>query len=308
MVSEGVDIPRLRVGVYATTVQSELFFRQAVGRFVRSLPNLEEQSAALFLPADAKLVRHALTIKEEREHHLRPVVEVEDDCFSKSAGDRQKAIDFSISMDGQPAINGGEVEKLSNQSGGVDFSSAESQLHETEQNNSHTFFQRSYIVPLSSKAKKHDTIFDGARFSPEELQEATTISQGLGINLPSPQVAALLRYQVESLQKISDSEALAQTDNKLKHLNQAKNQSVENLSSLKSDRKNALRKEINRMANRVAHKFNVEFDTVHRHWIQQNGGSSHRDATEEELRRKFQWLVMCFNNNSFTDAFVPSEK
>jgi superfamily II DNA or RNA helicase len=34
MVSEGVDIPRLRVGVYATTT-TELFFRQAVGRFVR---------------------------------------------------------------------------------------------------------------------------------------------------------------------------------------------------------------------------------------------------------------------------------
>src|SRR5581483_10784286 len=35
MVSEGVDIPRLRVGVYATTTATELFFRQAVGRLVR---------------------------------------------------------------------------------------------------------------------------------------------------------------------------------------------------------------------------------------------------------------------------------
>ena len=35
MVSEGVDIPRLRVGVYATTTTTELFFRQAVGRLVR---------------------------------------------------------------------------------------------------------------------------------------------------------------------------------------------------------------------------------------------------------------------------------
>ncbi len=38
MVSEGVDIPRLRVGVYATTTTTELFFRQAVGRFVRWTP------------------------------------------------------------------------------------------------------------------------------------------------------------------------------------------------------------------------------------------------------------------------------
>ena len=36
MVSEGVDIPRLRVGVYATTTGTDLFFRQAVGRLVRA--------------------------------------------------------------------------------------------------------------------------------------------------------------------------------------------------------------------------------------------------------------------------------
>ena len=35
MVSEGVDIPRLRVGVYGTNVLTEMYFRQVVGRFVR---------------------------------------------------------------------------------------------------------------------------------------------------------------------------------------------------------------------------------------------------------------------------------
>ena len=35
MVSEGVDIPRLRVGGYATDTVTDLFFRQAVGRLVR---------------------------------------------------------------------------------------------------------------------------------------------------------------------------------------------------------------------------------------------------------------------------------
>ena len=37
MVSEGVDIPRLRVGVYATAAKTPLIFRQIVGRFVRTL-------------------------------------------------------------------------------------------------------------------------------------------------------------------------------------------------------------------------------------------------------------------------------
>src|SRR5579875_3045275 len=35
MVSEGVDVPRLAVGVYATSVSTPLYFAQAVGRFVR---------------------------------------------------------------------------------------------------------------------------------------------------------------------------------------------------------------------------------------------------------------------------------
>ena len=50
MVSEGVDIPRLRVGVYATAAKTPLIFRQIVGRFVRTLPGraLEPQLA---LPA-----------------------------------------------------------------------------------------------------------------------------------------------------------------------------------------------------------------------------------------------------------------
>ena len=38
MVSEGVDVPRLRVGVYATTARTELFFRQVIGRFIRRTP------------------------------------------------------------------------------------------------------------------------------------------------------------------------------------------------------------------------------------------------------------------------------
>src|SRR5690606_23938081 len=36
MVSEGVDVPRLAVGVYATSAPTPLFFAQAIGRFVRS--------------------------------------------------------------------------------------------------------------------------------------------------------------------------------------------------------------------------------------------------------------------------------
>lgn len=71
MVSEGVDIPRLRVGVYATTTTTELFFRQAVGRFVRWRPGLRRQQAYLFLPDDQRLRGWAAQITEQRRHTLR---------------------------------------------------------------------------------------------------------------------------------------------------------------------------------------------------------------------------------------------
>lgn len=71
MVSEGVDIPRLRVGVWATTTVTELFFRQAVGRIVRWTPAMRRQKAFFFLPDDVRLRTHAATLAERRTHSLR---------------------------------------------------------------------------------------------------------------------------------------------------------------------------------------------------------------------------------------------
>jgi superfamily II DNA or RNA helicase len=70
MVSEGVDVPRLRVGVYATSARTELFFRQVVGRFIRRTPAPGEQMSHLFLPSDPTLKRLAAQIEEERNHAL----------------------------------------------------------------------------------------------------------------------------------------------------------------------------------------------------------------------------------------------
>ena len=71
MVSEGVDIPRLRVGVFATTTTTELFFRQAVGRLVRWTRGLGAQPSYMFIPDDPRLRAHALAITTQRRHSLR---------------------------------------------------------------------------------------------------------------------------------------------------------------------------------------------------------------------------------------------
>ena len=55
MVSEGVDIPRLRVGVYATATMTDLFFHQAVGRFVRWQDGIRNQRAWLCVPDDPRV-------------------------------------------------------------------------------------------------------------------------------------------------------------------------------------------------------------------------------------------------------------
>jgi superfamily II DNA or RNA helicase len=80
MVSEGVDIPRLAVGVYATNTMTDLFFRQAVGRLVRMTTGASQQRAYMFIPDDARLRIFASRIGEQRRHSLRKP-ERDDDEF-----------------------------------------------------------------------------------------------------------------------------------------------------------------------------------------------------------------------------------
>jgi superfamily II DNA or RNA helicase len=89
MVSEGVDVPRLRVGVYATSARTELFFRQVVGRFIRRTPTPKRQMSHLFLPSDPTLKRLAGQIEEERNHALVAKPEGE----ASERGERGEAAD-----------------------------------------------------------------------------------------------------------------------------------------------------------------------------------------------------------------------
>ena len=68
MVSEGVDVPRLAVGVYATSTATPLFFAQAVGRFVRA--RRRGETASVFLPSVPLLLQHAAEMELERDHAL----------------------------------------------------------------------------------------------------------------------------------------------------------------------------------------------------------------------------------------------
>jgi superfamily II DNA or RNA helicase len=68
MVSEGVDVPRLAVGVYATSASTPLYFAQAIGRFVRS--RRPGETASIFLPSVPSLLQLASELEAQRNHVL----------------------------------------------------------------------------------------------------------------------------------------------------------------------------------------------------------------------------------------------
>ena len=68
MVSEGVDVPRLSVGIYATSASTPLYFAQAIGRFVRS--RRPGETASIFVPSVPNLLQLASELEAQRNHVL----------------------------------------------------------------------------------------------------------------------------------------------------------------------------------------------------------------------------------------------
>ena len=90
MISEGVDIPRLRVGVFASNVVSELYFRQFCGRFVRTGADPErEREAFVYLPDDGRLRAIASRITEDVRKALRAPSEYDEVAAALAAANRE---------------------------------------------------------------------------------------------------------------------------------------------------------------------------------------------------------------------------
>ncbi len=89
MVSEGVDVPRLAVGVYATSASTPLFFAQAIGRFVRS--RRAGETACIFLPSVPGLLLLASEMEAQRNHVLgRPHRETLEDPLDAESAARNR--------------------------------------------------------------------------------------------------------------------------------------------------------------------------------------------------------------------------
>ena len=102
MVSEGVDIPRLRVGIYATAAKTPLIFRQIVGRFVRTIPGRPLEPSWLYLPADPVLREHAATVETELRHVLRVRTPDQDGEWDEEPRDPKEADDPAPALEFVP--------------------------------------------------------------------------------------------------------------------------------------------------------------------------------------------------------------
>ncbi len=98
MVSEGVDIPRLAVGVYATSVGTALFFAQAVGRFVRV--RRRGETASVFLPSVPVLMSYAAELEAERDHVLQ--LRSDEDDPERAIAEAQQRRDHADALEDAP--------------------------------------------------------------------------------------------------------------------------------------------------------------------------------------------------------------
>ena len=74
MISEGVDITRLRAVVYLTNRLTLLAFRQIVGRVVRTDPANADDHGRVYLPGDARLIEMASQITESADILPPPIL------------------------------------------------------------------------------------------------------------------------------------------------------------------------------------------------------------------------------------------
>lgn len=118
MVSEGVDIPRLVVGVYATNTATSLFFRQVAGRFVRTRSAEDESCAVLFIPSVDPLVSFAAEIERTIPQAL---LEADERVARESKGDGNGQLEINLVVPLAPS----EAVHLSTILSGESFTDAE---------------------------------------------------------------------------------------------------------------------------------------------------------------------------------------
>lgn len=101
MVSEGVDIPRLRVGVYATSIVTPLYLWQFLGRFVRGV---RDRSTAV--PSEVWILAHPTLVKT-----IETISQVSQRALTVAATDADPFAEEEGNDDGTPNEPGAQVRR-----------------------------------------------------------------------------------------------------------------------------------------------------------------------------------------------------
>jgi superfamily II DNA or RNA helicase len=106
MVSEGVDIRRLRVVVYLTNRATEMSFRQIVGRVVRSDITNREDIGRVYLPADPNLLAMARRVIDQAPSLLQPIQIITDQPVRQGSMFGTKARELSSEVVHSDGVHG----------------------------------------------------------------------------------------------------------------------------------------------------------------------------------------------------------
>lgn len=300
MVIEGVDIARLRVGVFATNILSELFFRQLIGRIIRMIPGLDEQTAVMYLPYHPVLIDFALKIREERDYVLSRKNASNADGQADGSGSGQV---FSGEFPGDPGFPDicGDFDS---DEGDISFDDGDEPTPEISAASTATVGTSAAgeaasrppvtswgsIIPVSSEAIEHDTIHNGEKFSTVEMTNAEMVRRQVGALIPPALVAAILRAGIGSTAVAVNTAQVNPPahSNTLTHANG----SIAPAESFqtRSERKAELRGTITQLTNKLAFRLGVTPDLIHRQWIEEMGGQSAAGAEETDLIKKLAWI------------------
>ena len=251
MVSEGVDVPRLAVGVYATSTATPLYFAQAVGRFVRA--RRRGETASVFLPSVPLLLQHAAEMEVERDHAL-----------DRSPTD----------TDEEPGIFAPEdaLVAAANRTGtepGVDEASFEA---------------------LQAEAHFDRVLFDGGEFGPADGFAAVGSQDeadylGLPGLLEPDQVATLLRARAseQAGRSTRRRSGAAGTDREAVPVDPAREAAAHRVVP-------ALRKELNGLVGAWHHRTGLPHGAVHTELRQACGGPLAAQASAEQLQARIDLI------------------
>jgi len=142
MVSEGIDIKRLRIGVMATAPTTELLFRQIIGRVIRVEDGCEHHRATLLMAKLPRLVEWAGRIEKDATAGLREKREREQ---AEERAERQSKGLLTLSASHE---DGGAVAM------GIGFNATEIQAAE-EERNSDPLLRGVSVLAVAQMRRRH---------------------------------------------------------------------------------------------------------------------------------------------------------